>query len=45
MSDAFVSECASRVGSEETVGSMFDVRDDLRCLLLCKCNSGELWDE
>lgn len=41
----FVSECASRVGSEATVGSMLDVRDDTGCLLRCKCNGGELCDE
>ena len=40
-----MSECASRVGSEATVGSMLEVRDDLRCLLLCICKSGELCDE
>lgn len=28
MSDGFVSECASKVGSEATVGSIFDARDD-----------------
>ena len=42
---AFEAECASRVGSEATVGSMLDVRDDFKCLLLCRCNSGELCDE
>lgn len=45
MGDASESECASKVGSEATVGSMLDVRDDMRCLLLCNCNSGELCDE
>lgn len=45
MGDAFVSEYVSRVGSEATVGSVLDVTDDLGCLLLCKCNSGELCDE
>lgn len=43
--DVFVSEHVSKVGSEATVGSMLDVRDDIRCLLLCICNSGELCDE
>lgn len=45
MGVAFVSEHASKVGSEVTVGSMLDVRDDNRCLPLCKSNSGELCDE
>lgn len=45
MSDVFVSECVSKVGSEATVWSMSDVKDDIRRLLLCKCNSGELCDE
>lgn len=27
-------ECVSKVGSEATVGSMLDVRDGIRCLLL-----------
>lgn len=44
MNDAFVSECVSKVGSEATVWSMPDVKDDIGCLL-CKCNSGELCDE
>lgn len=45
MGDAFVSEYVSRVGSEATVGSMLEVRDDFGCLFLCKCNSGELCEE
>ena len=45
MGDAFMSVRVSRVGSEATVGSVFVVRDDMRCLLLCKCESGELCDE
>lgn len=45
MGDVFVLELASKVGSEATVGSMLDVTDDNRCLLLCKSNSGELCDE
>lgn len=39
-----MSECVSRVGSEATVRSVWDFRDD-RCLLLCVCNIGELCDE
>lgn len=43
--DVFLSDCVSRVGSEATVGKMLEVRDDFRCLLLWKFNSGELCDE
>lgn len=42
MGDALVQECVSKVGSEATVGSMLD---DIRCLLLCRCDSGELCEE
>lgn len=42
MSAAFVQACVRKVGSEATVGSALDVRDDIGCLLLCKCDSGEL---
>lgn len=45
MGDVCVSEYVSKVGSEATVRSMLDVRDGIRCLLLCKCNRGELCDE
>lgn len=45
MGDAFASERVSRVGSEATVNSELDVRDDLRCLVLCECDRGELCDE
>lgn len=40
-----MSECVSKVGSEATVWSMLDVKGDIWRLLLCKCNSGELFDE
>ena len=33
----------SKVGSEATVGSVLDVRDDI--LSLCVCDSGKLFDE
>lgn len=36
-----LSECVSKLGSEATVGSLLDIR----CLLLCKCDNGELCDK
>ncbi|KAI9548338.1 hypothetical protein NQZ68_010559 [Dissostichus eleginoides] len=38
-------EQGHEVGSEATVRSVWDFRDDVRCLLLCVCNIGELCDE
>lgn len=45
MGGALASERVSRVGSEATVGSELDVRDDLGRLELWECDSGELCDE
>lgn len=44
MGDELLSACASNVGSEATVWSVLGVKD-MRRLLLCKCNSGELCEE